>query len=149
MQRDPELSRTIESLVAHVWNEVIGHGLRDRQRACAPASSDGPFQNVAIGIEGDWNGDVRLHCPLGTARELAASFFRRPSEQIGPADIEATLLELANILGGNLKSALPGTNHLRLPRLGELDESAGQLVHEQGVSLNGWPLQLRLYQRSR
>lgn len=147
MPRHPEFSRTIEHLVAQVWNEVIGHGLRDRQRACAHGDCDGPSQHVVVGIDGDWNGDVHLLCPLGTARELAASFFRRPSEQIGPEEIEATLFELANILGGNLKSALPGRNGLRLPRLGTGAETAGQLVHEQGLSLSGWPLQLRMFER--
>lgn len=148
MHRDPELSRTIENLVAQVWNEVIGHGLRERRRACQHGDCDGAGQHVVIGIKGDWNGDVHLHCPLGTARELAASFFRRPIDQITGEDVEATLLEVANILGGNLKSALPGSNHLSLPRLGEQDESHGTLVHEQGVSLSGWPLQLQLFERA-
>jgi chemotaxis protein CheX len=149
MQGNSDLSRTIETLVAHVWNEVIGHGLRDRQRQCAQGGCVGPAHQVAIGIDGDWCGDVQLDCPAGTARELAASFFRRPAEQISAEDIEATLLELANILGGNLKSALPGKNHLLLPRLAPVAADCGQLVHEQGVSLSGWPLQLRLFERSK
>lgn len=149
MQDNSELSRTIETLVAHVWNEVIGHGLRDRHRQCANGRCDGPGLHVAIGIEGDWSGDVHLDCPAGTARELAASFFRRPVEQISAEDIEATLLELANILGGNLKSALPGENHLLLPRVAPAAADGGQLVHEQDVSLSGWPLRLRLLERTK
>ena len=61
--------------------------------------------------------------------------------------MEATLFELVNIFGGNLKAVLPGRNELALPCRAplELPLDRAALLHEERLAFRGWPLRLQVF----
>jgi hypothetical protein len=72
-----------------------------------------------VSVAGPWNGDVVVSCARQTADALTRALLRTaPDEELGVEDVEDALGELANVLGGNVKAALPGPSQLSLPQLG-------------------------------
>lgn len=70
---------------------------------------------AAIQITGGWTGCVTLGLASTTARAVAAAMLQTPEADVTAADQEDTAAELVNMIGGNLKSVLPGPSSLSLP----------------------------------
>lgn len=108
-----------------------------------------------VDIQGAWSGRVIVACNAGFAQDIAAYMFRRP-QGISDDDLHDALIELANILGGNIKTLISeclalGTCKLSIP--GRIDESERLEVdqaicwvhysyggHRLGVELTGQEL---------
>jgi chemotaxis protein CheX len=45
----------------------------------------------------------------------ASAMFDRPAEQLGDQDVADALGELTNMIGGNIKSLIPGPSRLSMP----------------------------------
>ena len=72
-----------------------------------------------VTISGPWDGAVVLTCAPATAEALAESvLMTRPPTVVDDEDVADALGELANVLGGNIKSVLPGPSSLGLPQIG-------------------------------
>jgi chemotaxis protein CheX len=71
-------------------------------------ADDNTYQGF-VEITGDWNGKVLIRCDRGFAKDIAAVMFRTSGE-IGVDDLHDTLIELANIIGGNIKSLISSTS---------------------------------------
>jgi hypothetical protein len=140
---DEELERTIDRMFASVWNAVLGDSIRRPERA-GHAPSRGDVMSARIEVRGESAVDVRLFCPRESAREFAAAFYRKPVTTLEDDEVEATLLELVNILGGNLKSWLPGRNELMMPEhVTELHANLGAPpCTGRELDFRGWPCRL-------
>jgi chemotaxis protein CheX len=68
-----------------------------------------------VAIRGAYDGDVFLHFAPELARASAAAMFKLPPDQVTAEDMRDVATELANMIGGNLKSVLPGPSRLSLP----------------------------------
>jgi chemotaxis protein CheX len=105
-----------------VWSSFLGIDLE-------PVAPTVPAQRAAdeerltgvIEVSGAWEGSVEVGCPPATARALAAAMLGSAPEAIGANDVTDALGELANMVGGNVKSLLPAPSRLSLPvvRAGE------------------------------
>ena len=62
-----------------------------------------------------------------------------PAEELADEDVDDVLRELANILGGNVKSLLPGPSTLGLPQTGT-PPRPGTDVRPVGATWRGHPL---------
>jgi chemotaxis protein CheX len=60
-----------------------------------------------VAITGTWEGHVLVSCSRAQARNLAAAFLDMTPDEVTAEDVADVLGELANIVGGNLKSMLP------------------------------------------
>ncbi len=100
-----------------VWTSMLGLELV----ACEPAP-DLPGETYLFGsvtISGACDAAVMVQLPLGMARHLAATMFGQDEESIGEEEIFDALGEMANMVGGNVKGALPGDSKLSLPTVVE------------------------------
>lgn len=70
---------------------------------------------ASIQVTGGWQGVVAMIMEHGLAQQLATNMFSREKEQVTDEDINDSVSELMNIIGGNLKSILPQPNQLGLP----------------------------------
>ncbi len=142
-----DLARAISQLFEQVWSAALGEPLRAASPSCDAEPARQELERFCVSIHGDWCGAVVLSCPRGTATEFAASLLGKPHEELSRAEIDATLLELVNIFGGNLKAVLPGRNELALPCCAplELPLDRSALAHEQALSFRGWPLRLQVF----
>jgi len=83
-----------------------------------------------VAIDGEWHGVVRVDVAPPLAEALAARMLGDElSGEPGVADLEDAVGELANVIGGNVKSLVPGDGVLSLPAAGRpLPTARGALV---------------------
>ncbi|GAA2515989.1 chemotaxis protein CheX [Pilimelia columellifera] len=72
---------------------------------------------ASVSITGSWHGHVVFACSVPAAKLAAATFLAIPPEEVTEDDLADTLGELANIVGGNVKSMLPTGCFVSLPHV--------------------------------
>ena len=113
---------TVQSIADDVWTSLVGDG-----EVLVPLPVPAPEVTVSawVQITGPWCGAVVVTCDEPTARALTECLLRaRPPVVIEPEDVDDALGELANVLGGNVKAALPGPAALGLPQTGPTPPAA-------------------------
>jgi chemotaxis protein CheX len=107
---------------------------------------------ATIQITGAFTGSVVLGLAAQVARESAAMMLSIPAAEVSEAEERDVAAELVNMIGGSLKSLLPGPSYLSLPAVMD-GRQAGFEIHGaelrddvQLVTTSG-PLRLRLYIR--
>jgi hypothetical protein len=106
----------VQSIADDVWTSLVGDG-----EVLVPLPVPAPDVTVSAWVEisGPWRGAVVVTCDEPTAEALTECLLRaRPPAVIEPEDVADALGELANVLGGNVKSLLPGPSSLGLPQTG-------------------------------
>jgi len=93
---------------------------------------------ACIQITGGWNGAIVLDCPASVARHAAAIMFQTQPAQVSMADIQDAIGELANIVGGHVKSLLPQPCHLSLPTVIEGGDYSTRVPGSRLVSRVGF-----------
>jgi chemotaxis protein CheX len=109
---------TVQSIADEVWPSLVGDG-----EAFVPVPVAPPAEVVSawVDIVGPWTGSVVLTCAPSTAQALTENvLMTRPPAVVDDEDVADALGELANVLGGNVKAALPGPSVLGLPETGPL-----------------------------
>jgi chemotaxis protein CheX len=107
---------TVQSIADEIWPSLVGDG-----EAFVPVPVPPPAEVVSawVDITGPWTGSVVVTCAPATAAALTESvLMTRPPEVVDDEDVADALGELANVLGGNIKSVLPGDSRLGLPQIG-------------------------------
>lgn len=69
----------------------------------------------SVYLEGEWNGAVSLVCDRHQAREFAGKFLSMEPPEAIDNDVRDVLGELANMIGGNIKSMMEKNVRLSLP----------------------------------
>lgn len=103
----------IRELTRVVWTTVVGIEVEQGSPG-APAPAE---ITTSVDISGAWEGTVSLSFSRLLAQRLAAAVLACPESETTPALVTDVVSELANVLGGNLKGALPGECKLSLPRV--------------------------------
>lgn len=68
-----------------------------------------------VQISGTWRGAVVIQTTEGFVRRAACEMLGIDEGQVTAADMEDTLAEITNMIGGNIKSQVPGPSYLSLP----------------------------------
>jgi chemotaxis protein CheX len=113
---------TVQAIADDVWTSLVGDG-----EVLVPLPVPAPEVTVSawVQITGPWRGAVVVTCDEPTAIGLTECLLRaRPPAVIEPEDVADALGELANVLGGNVKAALPGPSSLGLPETGPTPPAA-------------------------
>jgi chemotaxis protein CheX len=108
---------------------------------------------ASVSISGNWHGHVVVSCSTTAARAAAAAFLLVEADEVAVGDVIDVMGELANIVGGNLKSMLPATSFVSLP---QVVSAVGTTVHwpacEQVCEFHGtWrdePISISMWQKS-
>jgi chemotaxis protein CheX len=139
-------------LTESIWNSMLG---LDVEKSDSPVKLGEGYYSGTIQISGAWDGEVSLDCSAELARSLAALMFGGEAETAASDEIRDALGELTNMLGGNIKSLLPGPCQLSLPNVTEdldhidyqLRVQGGELLNEVGFYCEGGPLRITVVQR--
>ena len=107
----------IRSIVRSVWSTQLGLEIHDVEDAVQPTPS--PTMTAAIHISGDYHGGIRLECSRAIVRRAASIMFDLPAEQLADDDDRDVIGELANVIAGNIKALMPGSNSISLPTIVE------------------------------
>ncbi len=87
-----------------------------------------------IHIVGAWELAVAVDCSTILARQMTATLFDMPPKAMHDSDIVDAIGELANMIGGNIKSLVPGPCQLSLPTV---------TIGFEGLSIPGTQVQAR------
>ena len=113
-----------------VWESFTGKAI---EIADAQVRPDGGGLTVGcVTVTGEWQGSVLLACPARLARMAASAMFDLPAEQLDDEQVADALGELTNMIGGNLKSLVPGPSRLSMPAVAV---GASPTVPTPGVTL--------------
>lgn len=89
----------------------IGVSEGDAPRPCSQTER----MTGCVQISGAWRGAVVLQTNEGFVRRAACEMFRIPDSQVSDADMQDTLAEITNMIGGHIKSQVPSPSFLSLP----------------------------------
>ena len=108
---------TVQSIAEDAWIALVGE---DELLVPLPGELPDDVLSSWVDVVGPWTGTV----VLTTGRETAAALCRALLADSAPEvleheDIADAFGEIANVVGGNVKAALPGPSALSLPEVGE------------------------------
>jgi chemotaxis protein CheX len=107
---------TIESIAQDAWLALVGE-----EEILVPLPGDLPDDVVSswVHMTGPWTGTVVLTTGRETAADLARALLAETApDPLEDEDVADALGEMANVVGGNVKAALPGPSVLSLPAAG-------------------------------
>ena len=103
----------LHAVTSDVWACFLGEEL---DAGVGLGGDAGETVLACVGITGAWGGHVLLELPVGAARAAAARMLGADgADDLSTTDVVDALAELVNMVGGNVKSLLPGPSHLGLP----------------------------------
>jgi chemotaxis protein CheX len=82
-----------------------------------PAQRQDTSVAASVSVTGAWRGHVVVRCTDTASRNAAAALLGMQHDEVTTEDITDALGELANIIGGNIKSLLPEPSSLSLPHV--------------------------------
>lgn len=98
-----------------------------------------------VDIRGGWQGRVLVATTTEGALALAAHMLRIPRNAVAEADLADAIGELANIVGGSVKSCVDGQSSLSLPNVSRYAPgAAGPDALEVLATWNDHPLCVRV-----
>jgi chemotaxis protein CheX len=105
-----------------------------------------------VHIAGAWTGCVAVSLSEKSARAVGSQLLAIPIEEIQPEDEVDCAAEVANMIGGNLKSVLPGPSHLSIPTVangGDIGIRMDQSVEVENLYLvaDFGAIRVRLYEK--
>lgn len=82
-----------------------------------PSTSDTDMLRATVKITGEWRGRVLLELSPELACAAVAEMLLLSAQNVTETDRREVTTELVNMIGGNIKSALPGPSFLSLPTI--------------------------------
>jgi chemotaxis protein CheX len=110
----------VRTVVRTIWSTQLGLEVQD----CPEVETEtddavSPTMTASIQISGDSHGDVRLRCSRELVRKAAGIMFELPEDRLSIADERDVIGELTNVIAGNIKALIPGSNSISLPTIVE------------------------------
>lgn len=120
----PALS-DVQAITDQVWSSFLGDEEPLLQRYDAEAAF--PAEQVwsaAVSVHGGWTGSITVELSGTVAQSLTRLMLAIEDEPLEDTDIADAVGELVNMVGGNVKSLMPGPSALTLPVV-----AAGRAAH--------------------
>lgn len=124
LDQPPISHDTVAAIVADTCAGLFGEF--SEQPIPDSIGESGMDAEAMVSITGAWAGHVRIGCTQAAGVAVAAKLLLVEPTELSPEDVRDALGEFVNIVGGNIKSALPGPSALSLP-LVALDKPASRL----------------------
>ncbi|WP_182379545.1 chemotaxis protein CheX [Nocardioides sp. WS12] len=108
----------VRSVTEDMWMALLGEG---EALVTRPVPAGSPFDaagawSAAVTVTGGWQGVVTLELDEAIAREVTARMLAIPSvHDVHDGDVADAVGELVNMVGGSIKSLMPGPSTLSLP----------------------------------
>jgi len=105
----------LREIADQVWTAYLDpEGIRPLIPGDVVASDE---VSASVSLTGAWHGHVVVSCSVEAAREAAAAFLAMEKAEVSTEDMTDVMGELANIVGGNVKSMLPAATAVSLPHV--------------------------------
>lgn len=108
---------TIQSIADDAWTALVGE---DELLLPLPGELPADVLSSWVDVVGPWTGSVVLTTGRQTAADLTRALLGETApELLEYEDVADAFGEIANVVGGNIKAALPGPSGLSLPDVGD------------------------------
>jgi chemotaxis protein CheX len=107
---------TVESIAQDAWVALVGE-----DEILVPIAGELPGDALSswVDVVGPWTGSIVLTTAPQTAADLTRALLGETApELLEHEDVADAFGEIANVVGGNVKAALPGPSGLSLPDVG-------------------------------
>jgi CheY-specific phosphatase CheX len=104
-----------QSELDHVVSDVLGVMFCASSEQSTAEQPGNNSYTATVGFVGEWRGAVLVRCGIPTAEKLTRRLFKL--DTISAEDVADSMGELANMIGGNLKSVLPPGVMLSVPNV--------------------------------
>ena len=104
-----------------VWTS-IAEGFFE-QAAPEDAKFEGNVVSAFVQITGDWEGVVSIRCSRALSEAIASSMFALEPNELSNEEIYDAVGEIANMIGGGVKSIAEGESTLTIPVVAEGNEN--------------------------
>lgn len=113
----PVTDDEVADITREVWSTFLGLDLEPLPEGLVDLGgpADGPAMVGVVGISGAWQGAVAVECGLDHARAAAEAMFAADPGTLSAEEVADAWGELANMVGGNVKSLLPAPSALSVP----------------------------------
>jgi chemotaxis protein CheX len=115
MTRNPTLTNEdLFAIAEQIWASYLDV---EGTSPLLPALPTAPSPDVcaSVSVTGAWRGHVVVSSSMTAARNVAAALLGVDLDDVTPEDVRDAIGELANIIGGNVKSLMPEPAALSLP----------------------------------
>jgi chemotaxis protein CheX len=121
----PEIT-DVQAIVEQVWSSYLD---ASEPLLAVPVPAGRPFAadeawSAAVAVSGGWDATVTVELAAPVAHALTATMLG-----LDTGDVADAVGELVNMVGGNIKSLMPGPSVLSLPAV-----AAGRAAHPSGAS---------------
>jgi hypothetical protein len=107
---------TVHAIAEEAWTALVGE---DEALVPLPGEPSADVLSAWVDVVGPWTGTVVLTTGVHTAAQLTRALLRDTAPaQLDEEDVADAFGEIANVVGGNVKAALPGPSALSLPEVG-------------------------------
>jgi chemotaxis protein CheX len=104
---------TLELIVGDVFTGLLG----DVEPPLADEDGSDPLPVLArVSVTGTWNGEVVVECSTPLARLVSSHLLLVAVDDLDDEDVRDVVGELVNVIGGNVKSVMPGPSTMSLPQ---------------------------------
>jgi chemotaxis protein CheX len=108
---------TVQAIADEAWTALVGE---DEPLVPLPGELPADSLSAWVDVVGPWTGSVVLTTGAQTAAELTRVLLAETApELLEHEDVADAFGEIANVVGGNVKAALPGPSGLSLPEVGD------------------------------
>ena len=140
----------IEQIAQSVFATMLEIELARTDSAVLPESD---LLLAAVHIAGEWTGSVVLALSQPVARHAASMMLQMPLGDVVENDMKDVASELTNMIGGNLKSLLPGPSFLSLPTIVSgrdfgLQVRDAELLDDVVLACESGPIGVRLFAKA-
>jgi chemotaxis protein CheX len=124
----------IVEITREVWASFLG----DEEQAhlelvpVVDPETAGVTVTGCVTVSGGWKGSVLLSCAEELATKAAAEMFMADADALTNDEIADAVGELANMVGGTIKAAMPGPSQLSIPTVAT---GSAYHVHVPGMNL--------------
>jgi len=115
-EKDLPTADDLDTIAEQVWSAFLEGGSQAVVDSSGDAESPSDLA-ASIAIVGTFEGHVIVGSSDEGSRHVASALFEMPAEEVTADEIGDALGELANVLGGNVKSILPAPSTMSLPQV--------------------------------
>jgi hypothetical protein len=108
---------TVQVIAEEAWTALVGE---DEPLVPLPGDLPADVLSAWVDVVGPWTGSVVLTTGAQTAADLTRTLLGETApDLLEHEDVADAFGEIANVIGGNIKAALPGPSALSLPEVGD------------------------------
>lgn len=108
---------TVHQVVAEVFSTMLGIEVTPAD-ACRPAGEE-VWVAACIHLTGACSGSIIVEVPSAFGRQAAGAMFGSDPASLGDGEVKDAIGEVANMVAGALRLALPTPNQISLPSVAE------------------------------